>query len=248
MRYFRHSCCALGNVAPGLLLALAGLVLVGVVASSVPSMASARRAGGGDAADRRDQRPWLALTFGMCHAHEDRIYRELEEPTNLDFIDTPLKDAVEYLSGGHDIPIVLDERSLDRFGLSTETPISIQLSNVSLRSGLNQMLTELDLTFVVQDEVLEITTVERAQTLMKVRVYPVDDLLPDKAPVARSDKSYARADSLIDTITTSIDPDTWNQAGGPGTIRSFGDVLVVGQSEATHAKIGGLLTALRAVP
>ena len=53
------------------------------------------------------------------------------------------------------------------------------------------------------------------------------------------------ADELIDLITTTIDPETWEVHGGKGSIFYFSNyrVLVVRQTQDVHAKLGGVLGA-----
>ncbi|MBA2113913.1 hypothetical protein [Bremerella alba] len=58
------------------------------------------------------------------------------------------------------------------------------------------------------------------------------------------------ADELIELISTTIDPETWEVHGGKGSIFYFSNfrVLVVRQSQQVHAKLGGVLGGLKAGP
>ena len=58
------------------------------------------------------------------------------------------------------------------------------------------------------------------------------------------------ADQLIELITTTIDPETWEVHGGKGSIFYFSNfrVLVVRQTQDVHAKLGGVLGGLNAGP
>lgn len=58
------------------------------------------------------------------------------------------------------------------------------------------------------------------------------------------------ADELIELITTTIDPETWEVHGGKGSIFYFSNfrVLVVRQTQEVHAKLGGVLGGLNAGP
>ena len=51
------------------------------------------------------------------------------------------------------------------------------MKGISLRSALRLILEEFDLTYVVQDEVLKITSKEKADEILTTRVYPVADLV-----------------------------------------------------------------------
>jgi uncharacterized membrane protein YgcG len=108
---------------------------------------------------------------------EERIGRALDESTSFEFIETPLRDVVEYLRDLHDIEIQIDQRSLDDVGIGTETPITRSLKGISLRSALRLMLRELDLTYVIRDEVLLVTTPEEVENHLTTKVYPVADLV-----------------------------------------------------------------------
>lgn len=111
-----------------------------------------------------------------------KIFAALDEKTTLEFIETPLSDVVDYLSELHDIGMVLDAKSLDVVGISSDTPITRNLKGISLRSALRLMLKDLELTYIVADEVLQITTPETAGALSELRVYNVGPMLEKNEP------------------------------------------------------------------
>jgi hypothetical protein len=91
-------------------------------------------------------------------ACEKRIAAALEQPTQIDFVDMPLRDVVEYLKDLHHIEIRLDDgKALKQAGIDDSTPVTIDRSGVSLRSALSAMLGALGLEFEIRDEVLLIT-------------------------------------------------------------------------------------------
>jgi hypothetical protein len=51
--------------------------------------------------------------------------------------------------------------------------------------------------------------------------------------------------SLIEIITSTVGPSTWDEVGGPGTIQQFPGVLVISQIEQVHHQIEQLLASLR---
>ncbi len=55
--------------------------------------------------------------------------------------------------------------------------MTVNLHNISLRSALRLMLKNFQLTYIIQDEVLMITTKEDAEKALVVKVYPVADLV-----------------------------------------------------------------------
>ncbi len=108
---------------------------------------------------------------------EERIFKALNGDASLDFVETPLSDVISFLQEVHGIPIVLMTKKLEEAGASVDTPITKTLSGISLRSTLRLLLSELELTYVVRDEVLQITTPEDAESQLITKVYPVGDLV-----------------------------------------------------------------------
>jgi len=102
---------------------------------------------------------------------EERLHASLSDETTQAFQDIPLDEALHAISQSHGIPIVLDRRAMEELGLAPDTPVSLSLKDVTLRVFLRLMLRELDLTYMIKDEVIQITTVEVAeQNLMNSRI------------------------------------------------------------------------------
>jgi hypothetical protein len=70
----------------------------------------------------------------------EKIQRELDSETTMEFIETPLSDVVRYLNDLHGISIQLDQRAMDQAGLTGDLPITLNLKNVSFRSSLRLLL------------------------------------------------------------------------------------------------------------
>ncbi len=78
------------------------------------------------------------------------------------------------------------------------------------------------------------------------RLYDVRDLVGyDKSSVDGG--MSADYDSLIEAITSSIAPASWDSAGGPGSIDPILGCLIIPQSEENHEQIASLLEGLRKV-
>jgi hypothetical protein len=54
-----------------------------------------------------------------------------------------------------------------------------------------------------------------------------------------------KAEQLLNIITTAVNPDSWAEMGGPGTIGEYNGLVVVSQSARTHSKIEKVLDMLR---
>ncbi|MGI9176387.1 MAG: hypothetical protein ACR2IT_00850, partial [Pirellulales bacterium] len=111
-------------------------------------------------------------------SREQAIYTALDEPVSrFEFTETPLRDVIAQIRDAHNIPVELDVKALEDAGIDLDTPITQNLSGISLRSALRLLLGNIDLTYLIKDEVLLITTKEKAQENLVVKVYPVADLV-----------------------------------------------------------------------
>jgi tetratricopeptide (TPR) repeat protein len=118
-------------------------------------------------------------------SNEQKIYEALQKPVqNFDFTETPLRDVIAQLQDSQGIPVQIDTKAFEDAGLDLETPVTKSVSGISLRSALRLLLGELDLTYLVKDEVLMITTKDKAAETMVVKVYPVADLVIPVNPQA----------------------------------------------------------------
>jgi hypothetical protein len=96
---------------------------------------------------------------------EASIRAALNQTTSVIFTEKPFFRVIDDLQQRHDIEIELDLRALDAAFIPTDVPITSNIKNVTLRSALNLLLDNLDLTYVVQNGVLMITTKPEAQKL-----------------------------------------------------------------------------------
>ena len=176
-----------------------------------------------------------------------KIQEALKSPTRMEFIETPLSDVIDYLKSYHHIDIQLDNRALTDVGIGTDTPVTKNLKDVSLRSALRLMLRELGLTYVIQDEVLMITTPEEAESRLTTVFYPVADLVTFRD---KSGERWSDFDSLIEMITSTVKPTTWDAVGGPGSIcpielANKTEGIALSQTQEVHEEIAEFLAQLR---
>jgi hypothetical protein len=198
---------------------------------------------------------------------EKRINEALDKRATFDFVDMPLQTVVDFLMDTLDgeIEILLDNRALEDAGADAR-PVNLRAKNVPIRTALRLLLGQKDLTYLIQDEVLLITTVDKAETQLVTRTYPIGDLLADvpvmsrkgglggkpdgKAPTepeqpVRFVKDY---DSFIECITTTVVPQSWDEVGGPGSITEMpvSSSVVISQTPVVHDEVLQLIRALRA--
>jgi len=251
------------------------------------------------------------------------IERKLKTPVSLKFRNRPLLEVLEQLAKLTDINIHPDPKGLEEEGVSSDTPITIDLSqDVSLKSALHLILEPLHLSYVIKNEVLMITSEQLRDGEVYTATYSVADLVipipnftpngrqglagalsdayaisgsggmgPGTAYLASQDGSQATGvvnpqvlaqmqqlmpgamgtrgaggggnvpvgpggagggaqadfDSLIELITTTVKPSTWDEVGGPGSVSEFRNnlSLVISQTQDVHEEIVDLLEQLR---
>lgn len=254
---------------------------------------------------------------------ELKIQAALKERVQVKFTNRPLKEVLDDLGSMSNVNIYADPQGLSAEGVTSDTPITINLTEpVSLQSALRLILEPLRLSYVIQHEVLRITSEQTGDANVYTDVYNVADLvipIPNFVPgynvglpaaireahralgyngggssamgpftiaptdlqgnaninssvLAQSNSfgmqprsgsrpsqplgygtgsmggaALADFDTLIELITSTIAPDTWDDVGGPGAIESFPTnlSLVISQTQDVHDQIADLLEQLR---
>ena len=122
---------------------------------------------------------WAAVDLAKDSPAAQKIAAELDKPIEqMDFQQNSLEELIEFLEDIHGIQIEIDARALEDEGLSPDDiEINAQLSGISLRSALRIILDPHQLTYVIKNEVMFITTEVAAEEEMSTRVYPVGDLV-----------------------------------------------------------------------
>lgn len=120
---------------------------------------------------------------------ELEILRKLDMPVRLDFEDEiPLGELISYLQGYTGIMIMADLPALRDMDVTTDLPVRVQIpGDISLKSALNLTLGQHKLTYVVEDELLKITTPARSRGKRSTRIYYVGNLFAPNANLFRTD-------------------------------------------------------------
>jgi hypothetical protein len=114
---------------------------------------------------------------GRSWEGDQRIEEALARRGSADFKETPLHEVAQALSRQFEVQIVLAMKKLEEASINSDTPITKKLQDLTLESILRLMLKDLELDFVVRNEVLMITTPEDVESQLEARVYPVHDLV-----------------------------------------------------------------------
>jgi hypothetical protein len=184
-------------------------------------------------------------------AKEKEALNALNSRISVDFKGSKFEDVITYLESYLRINLIVDNEALKNADIPYDTPVTLKLKNVSTRTILRKMLGELGLTYVIRDEEIQITSIDRAKSLMTVRKYYIGDLIAGfgllgqtnpllLTPGAQAVAATDNARQIIEMIETSIDPSSWRQGGGNGTITYHAPSmsLIIKQSAEVHALLG----------
>jgi hypothetical protein len=179
------------------------------------------------------------------------LLRVLNSVISVNFKDNKFEDVIDYLQTKTKQTILVDKQALKDKDIDYETPISLKVNKITVRTLLRKILNDLGLTYVVKDESIYVTTLENAKKMMVVRAYHVGDLIgnndPRFGPIINALQKAENARALVALIKSTIEPDSW--AGGEGegtgtiTYNAATDSIIVKQSAEFHyrlkASLGG---------
>ena len=95
--------------------------------------------------------------------NDERILRALEQPANFDYDEVEWTDVEQDLESKFRINIVLTQSARDD-SLDEDEPVTSTLRGIRLKNALRLMLKEKNATFIVKDEVLQIVSIDDAET------------------------------------------------------------------------------------
>ena len=184
----------------------------------------------------------VLLTPQQTDAHH-AIEKALDQPVELQFSDAPLVEILRFIAEQAGINMVIDAPGLEEEGVTTNTETTIHLKKVTLRSALRVLLNDLNLGWTIENEALTITSKTRLEGKLITQAYQVMKLA---GPENSKEQKEQQLERLVELITATVAPDTWEELGGPGSIRTFpgGASLVIRQTEGVHSQIQVLLQSL----
>jgi hypothetical protein len=123
------------------------------------------------------RKKWSRVDLTVPSKAEDLINEKLKDPVTMEFVETPLSDVIDFLKDYTGVNIVLDKPALEEEGINSDTPVSIHVQSIALKSALKILLGQYNLTFLIKDDVLQITSKVNADNELIHKVYPVADLV-----------------------------------------------------------------------
>src|SRR5262245_46979043 len=128
---------------------------------------------------------------------EKFLETKLNERITVEFVETPLKDALAFLQDQTGVPFYLKAKKLEDAGVSLDQAITCSLKQVRFSTFLDLKLEELGLVYYDKDGLLVITTPEDAEATLEIRVYDCRDLLAMPEPGNDAKRPLARSPGVI---------------------------------------------------
>lgn len=191
------------------------------------------------------------------------LEKTLTAKISVSFVDQPLHEILDQLGEKIGCSIVIRRKKLAESNISLDSPLTMRGKDVVAETLLSEMLAELNLTFHVTGNALIITTQEDASQEMQIRVYDCRDFYPragakgggsdsgEKSEASKTgdwsprSRHYPDYDPLVDLITTTVAPQSWDEVGGPGSVERYQGILTVRQTRAIHRELERTLNMMR---
>jgi hypothetical protein len=179
-------------------------------------------------------------------AKEQAILKALNTTITVDFDNNTFEEVLDWLRKSTGVTITVDKRAMDEVNVTYQSTISLKLRGTT-RTILRRILADLNMAYFIKSEAIQITSQERAKQETTIRTYYVGDLAAVTdlrlGPIASRIAMIQTVNTLITTITQTIEPKSWqvNNPDAVGTI-TFDPLrmtLIVKQSAEIHYSLGG---------
>ncbi|HEV3299687.1 MAG TPA: hypothetical protein VG055_08590 [Planctomycetaceae bacterium] len=125
------------------------------------------------------RKKWAQVDLRSESKPEQRISEALDQPVDFNIEPQSLKDALDFIAARYQIAIVPDTKALEDANVDLSSEVHGSYPGIKLRNLFKLLLEQMSqpLTYVIDDEVLKITTVDKANEKLSIRMYPVGDLI-----------------------------------------------------------------------
>ncbi len=184
----------------------------------------------------------------------ERIQEALQKRVSVQFKDQPLQEALRHLADAAGVILWIDEGALHDEAIEVDNAVTLQLSGETIEQGLNRLLPGLGLTWLVEDEVLKITTKVEAEELFETRVYDVQTLIDhganesDRSSFWPSEIPLDLRPSPLREVIQYHTSGYWMMVNSQGgSVNLAKNILIVKQNYQVQREIAALLKALAQV-
>ena len=183
---------------------------------------------------------------------ENQIEQKLRSmPIDLNFRQTPLSDVIQDIQAKTGINITIAREVSDE-NVNMKLPITEKLTDLPLRDAIDIVLKQARLTYVVENNVLKVTTEKGARGKLNLRTYAVSDLvIPiESVETPRTASLTAMLEHHLEktgaTVGTQAYTPTFSAqggasvgtpTGGPGKITSQPSDVTISLGRGTRHKV-----------
>ncbi|HVK08889.1 MAG TPA: hypothetical protein VM597_08955, partial [Gemmataceae bacterium] len=132
---------------------------------------------------------------------EFEIELKLDKPIPIEINQTPLEEALRHLREVTQLPISIDTEAIGAEGINLGKPVSESLPPVATRHVLTIILEKAGLSYVVENDVVKVTTTKKAKGRLFTKVFSVADLVTPIPNFAMPD--YANMDKMLKSTPLS---------------------------------------------
>ena len=177
--------------------------------------------------------------IGYPYEEDAAILTSLAKLKNLEIDDQGLEAALQQIAAEVGCRLLIDSPALANEGISSDQPVNCHLHKLPLGICLKKLLAPLQLTHVVDEGVLVITTAAKAEEMLSIRVYDVGNC--HKIP------KYLSQTGLLLTLV-ELTSGKWLQQDGEGGEMELisSKHLLVSQTQQVHSEIELLIEELSA--
>lgn len=153
------------------------------------------------------------------------IARRLNDPlAAIEVNDLPLADFLQLVTEMSTLPITLDTTALPAIKTSAEAKVSVRLQDTKVADVLTAALKPHNLAYLVTDRHVTVVPIASTKSELRQIKHEVGDLA----------KTPAEAISLAEIIHAVVEPASWDDAGGRGTIEVEGTTITIAQTPEAH--------------
>jgi hypothetical protein len=176
---------------------------------------------------------------------ERAIMKALNTVIEVDFDKNTFQEVIDYLEKKTGQPLIVDKQAMTEANVTYDSQVTLKVKT-TVRTILKKLLADLNLAYVIKDESIQVTSIQRAKETLSMRTYYVGDLVTFGdfrfGPYMARAQMAQQVAQLAVLITQTVDTDSWmvNDRGGLGTI-AFNPLtmsFVVRQTAEVHYRLG----------
>lgn len=169
---------------------------------------------------------------------EEKIRQKLAVSVDLDVRNITLENLAAHCQELAGVPFVVNQKALEDDAVPLDTQVSATFQDLGLGRSLRLMLEQVDLSWIIHDEVVYITTQTGAAETQVTSCIPIGDLTAGQSE---------HIDELTNLIENSVEVTTWECNGGNSSISwsPSGRVLILSTTEDATEQVEQFLAHVR---